>query len=148
MKKMLDTVRFAALLRLPSLSARQLDAIAPYATERTVTAGGRLLLDGPVGHELVLVAAGRGRVRCAGEVVAELGPGDALGALAPRRAAYATATVIALSELCLVQFSARDLRLLRAAAPDAAAALLAGCVPPPAPRTAARHLALVPAAAA
>lgn len=143
-----DTPRLASLTHLTSLTLRQLCHIAPHASELIVAPGRRLLLDGPFAQELVLVGAGRGRVRCAGEFVAELGAGDVFGALAPPRAAYPTATVTALSELQLVMFSARDLRLLRRRAPEAAEALLTACAPPSRPRTAVPRLALVHAAAA
>ncbi len=90
-----------------------------------------MLLDGPFAQELVLVARGRGRVRCAGEPAGDLGPGDAFGALAPRRTAYATATVTALRDLHLVTFSTRDVDHLRRTAPDTLAALLAACAQGP-----------------
>lgn len=132
---------------------RELSAIAPYASELSVLAGHRILLDGPFAQDLVLVGGGRGRVRCAGEVVAELGPGDAFGALAPQRASYPAATMTAISDLRLVTFSTRDIRLLRQSAPEAIDALLRACAPKPAPapahqeRASAPRLALVHAAA-
>jgi CRP-like cAMP-binding protein len=144
----MEILRLASLTHLHPLSMRQLVDIAPYASELTVCAGHRLLLDGPFAQELVLVAAGRGRVRCAGEPVAELGPGDVFGALAPQRAAYPAATVTAISELRLVMFSTRDIRLLRQAAPATVAALLAACALGPQQRAAIPHLALVRTAAA
>ena len=123
----MEVVRLASLAHLHPLSVRQLTELAPYASELTVRAGHRLLLDGPFAQELVLVESGRGRVRCAGEPVAELGPGDVFGELAPRRATYPTASVTAISDLRLVMFSARDIRRLRVAAPKAMTALLSAC---------------------
>ena len=115
----MEILRLAALTQFHPLNMRQLAALAPHASELTVHAGHRLLLDGPFAHELVLVGGGRGRVRCAGEAVAELGPGDVFGALVPPRTAYSTATVTAISDLRLVMFSTRDIRLLRQSAPEA-----------------------------
>jgi len=66
-------------------------------------------------------------VRCAGERIDELGPGDVFGALSTRRCAYTTATIRAASDLHLVVFSSRAVRGLRASAPDAVEALLAAC---------------------
>lgn len=144
----MEILRLASLTQLHPLDMRSLTAIAPYASELTVPAGHRVLLDGPFAQELVLVGAGRGRVRCAGETVAELGPGDAFGALAPRRATYSAATVTAISDLRLVAFSTRDLRLLRQSAPEAIDALMSACALVPAPAPAGvPHLALVHAAA-
>ena len=151
----MENLRFAALTHLQALGDEQLAQIAPHASERIIPAGRRLLLDGPFAHEFALIAAGRGVVRCAGEAVAELGPGDAFGELAPERPAYATATVTALTDLCLVVFSARAMRQLHEAAPDAVAGLLAACAVAPLGRAGAQagpwpdsHVALVGSAAA
>jgi CRP-like cAMP-binding protein len=123
----MEILPLASLSHLHPMSMQQLAAVAPYASKLTVRAGHRLLLDGPFAQELVLVSAGRGRVRCAGEAVADLRPGDVFGSLAPQRAAYAAATVSAISDLHLVMFSSRDIRMLRQTAPDTVAALLAAC---------------------
>lgn len=144
----MEVLRLASLSCLGSLSVRQLTAIAPYAAEVSLPVGSRVLLDGPFAQELVLVATGRGSVRCAGETVAELGPGDAFGSLVPCRTAYPTATVTALCPLRLVTFSTRDVRLLRRAAPDALEALIARCAQAPQGRTHGRLAAAHPAAAA
>ena len=144
----MEILRLASLTYLGSLSMRELTAIAPFAQEAALPAGQRVLLDGAFAQELVLVATGRGRVRCAGETVAELGPGDVFGTLAPRQTAYSTATVTALSALRLVTFSTRDLRALGEAAPDALAALLDACAVESHGRAKRRRPVLAPAAAA
>jgi CRP/FNR family transcriptional regulator, cyclic AMP receptor protein len=116
--------------------------LAEYGTPMNVSAGSRLLLDGPFPQALVLITAGHGRVRHAGETVAELGPGDLFGELAPDRPAYAYATVIAVSDLALIMFSSRQVKLLAKASPEAVAALLGtGFIPAPVPTEA--HLRLV-----
>lgn len=142
----METFRLAALTRMRPLTIAQLAQIAPYASERSVGAGERVLLDGPFAQELVFVGSGRGRVRCAGETVAELGQGDVFGTLAPRRVGYSTATVTVTAEMGLVMFSARDIRLLGEAAPEVLAALLEVCTLDPDELPAAPRLALAPAA--
>jgi CRP-like cAMP-binding protein len=117
--------------------------LAEYGTEMHVTAGGKLLLDGPFPQALVLITEGRGRVRHAGETIAELGPGDLFGELAPERPAYAAATVTALTDLTLVMFSSRQIKLLGRAAPEMAASLLGTGFIPRAQEPAAAHLRLV-----
>jgi CPA1 family monovalent cation:H+ antiporter len=152
----METVRLASLTNLHPLSFEQLRELAPCASERYVEAGGRLLLDGPLHQQLVLIASGRVAVRCAGEQIAELGPGDVFGELAPQRATYATAKVVALTDLRLVLFSTRLLRRLGQTSPDALEALIWTCAAAPAERAETRgvdrrstpELALVPAAAA
>ena len=57
------------------------------------------------------VGSGVGLVRCAGETVAELGPGDVFGELSERRPTYATAAVFAATALHLVVFSTRAVRI-------------------------------------
>lgn len=145
----MEILRLASLTHLHPLDMRQLTALAPYASELSVPAGHRVLLDGPFAQELVLVGDGRGRVRCAGETIAQLGPGDAFGALAPQRATYpAAATVTAISDLRLVTFGSRDIRLLRQSAPEVMDALLRACALAPVPqeRAGAPRLTLVHAA--
>jgi len=124
----MEIFRLAALTYLESMSLNELTVIAPYAAETSIPAGRRVLLDGPFAQDLVLVVGGRGSVRCAGETVAELGPGDVFGALAPSRAAYPMATVTALGVLRLITFSTHDVRRLRRTAPHALQALLDACV--------------------
>jgi CRP-like cAMP-binding protein len=130
----METLRLAALTHLHSLSFDELGQLAPAAEEQWVPAGRRVLLGGSLHHALVLIGAGRGLVRCAGETVAELGPGDVFGELSTRRSAYETATVLAATSLHLIVFSTRSVRTLRAYAPDAVDALLAACSLDPAER--------------
>ncbi|MEA2127272.1 MAG: family transcriptional regulator, cyclic receptor protein [Solirubrobacteraceae bacterium] len=151
----MEMLRLAALTHLRSLDHEQLAQIAPHACERVIPAGRRLLLDGPFAQELMLIAAGRGVVRCAGEAIAELGAGDVFGELGQVRPAYATATVTAITDLHVVVISERAMRLLHEAAPDAVAGLLGACAVAPLGRAGAQaglrpasHLSLVRSAAA
>jgi CRP-like cAMP-binding protein len=123
----IETLRLAALTRLHSLSFDELGQLAPAAGELWVPAGRRLLLGGPLHHELALIAEGLGLLRCAGETLAELGPGDVFGELSSRRPGYATATVYAATALHLVVFGTRALRIVRERDPDAVDALIAAC---------------------
>lgn len=150
----MDLLRFASLTQLYPLSNEQLAQVAPYASERMIPAGRRLLLDGPFAQELVLIAGGRGVVRCAGEIVRELGPGHVFGELVPERSTYETATVTAITQLRLVVVSGHGIRALREVAPATVEALIAACaIEPGAPVEAAtpaqaRHLSLVRSTAA
>jgi CRP-like cAMP-binding protein len=150
----MEILRFGSLVAPVPLSNEQLAQIAPHASERVIPRGRRLLLDGPFAQELAFIAAGRAIVRCAGETVAEFGPGDSFGELAPEQAAYETATVTAITELRLVVVSGRGIRILRAVAPATIDALLAACALAPDARVEAAaalrpapHLTLVRSAA-
>lgn len=123
----MEGLRLAALTQLHSLGFDDLTRLGPHASELWIPAGRRQLLGGPLHHELVLIGSGRGLVRCAGETIAELGPGDVFGELSDRRPAYVTATVYAVTPLHLVAFSSRAVRRLRESAPDTIGALLAAC---------------------
>ena len=123
----MQTLRLAALTHLHALSFDHLDGLAACAEEVRIAAGGRLLLDGHLHHELALIVEGRGTVRCAGETIGELGPGDAFGALSDRHATYGTATVRVIENMHLVAFGSHALQQLRASAPEAVAALVAAC---------------------
>ena len=123
----MESLRLAALTHLQSLSFDDLARLAQHADEQWIPAGGRLLLGGSLNHELALIGDGRAVVRCAGETIAELGPGDVFGELSTRRPAYDTASVQAVTALHLIVFSKRSLRILRATSPGAVEALLAAC---------------------
>jgi CRP-like cAMP-binding protein len=130
----MESLRLASLTHLHSLSLDELDALAPHAGELQVAAGHRLLLGGPLHHELAIIAAGHGLVRCAGETVAEIGAGDVFGELTTRQAPYDTATVFAVTALHIVVFATHGIRELRETAPEAVEALLAACSLDPAER--------------
>jgi len=123
----MESLRLASLTHLHALSLEELDELAPRATELRVAAGHRLLLGGPLHHELAIVAGGRGLVRCAGEALAEIGVGDVFGELATRRGPYVTATVFAVTALHIVAFTTHAIRELRETAPAAVDALLTAC---------------------
>jgi len=123
----MERLQLAALTRLHSLSFDELGLLAPHAQEGWLPAGQRTLLGGSLNDDLALIGAGRALVRCAGETVAQLGPGDVFGRLSIHRPAYETATVQALTTLHLVVFTTRAMRILRTTAPDTVEALLAAC---------------------
>ena len=150
----MEFLRLALLMHLHPMSHEDLVALAPHACEQVLPAGRRRLLHDPLRQELVVVIAGRGVVRCAGEVVRELGPGDIFGEPALAGPIYVTTALVAATDLQLIVFSARSLRLLRDAAPDAVAGLLAACATAPPERAGtqaeprpASHLSLVRSAA-
>ncbi len=153
--KSMEFLRLALLKDLQDVSHEHIAVLAPHASEQILPAGRRRLLDDPLLQELVIVAAGRGVVRCAGETVRELGAGDIFGQLAAQRPpVYVTTALTAVTDLHLVVFSARSIRLLRDAAPEAVAGLLAACVSAPPERAGvqaeprpASHLRLVRSAA-
>jgi hypothetical protein len=60
----MEILRLASMMHLRPLNMGQLAEIAPYASELTVRAGHRLLLDGPFAQELVLVGDGLARGTC------------------------------------------------------------------------------------
>ncbi len=130
----METLRLAALTHLHSLSFDELGQLAPAAEELWVQPGRRVLLGGSLHHALVLIGAGRGVVRCAGETIDELGPGDVFGELSTRRSTYVTASVLAATALHLIVFTTSSVRKLREQSPEAVETLIAACALDPAER--------------
>jgi len=123
----MQILRLAALTQLQALSFEELFRLASRAEETCVQAGRRLLLDGGLHDGLALIAAGRGVVRCAGEAIGKLGPGDVFGALSTRHSIYATATLHVVEDLQLLVLSNHAIQSLRLSAPETVDALLAAC---------------------
>lgn len=123
----MQILRLAALVQLQALSFEELFRLASRAEETCVPAGRRLLLAGGLHEGLTLIAAGSGVVRCAGEAIGKLGPGDVFGALSMRHSIYATATLHVVEDLQLLVFGNHAVQSLRVSAPEAVDALLAAC---------------------
>ncbi len=123
----MQILRLAALAQLQALSFEELFRLASRAEETCVPAGRRLLLDSGLHDGLALIAAGSGVVRCAGEAIGKLGPGDVFGALSMRHSIYATATLHVVEDLQLLVFGNHAVQSLRVSAPEAVDALLAAC---------------------
>src|SRR3954452_22300720 len=95
------------------LSQDDLDAIATYADEVTVSEGKHLVDEGGYAYDLFVIVDGKAQVIAGGDVVAELGPGDFFGEAGVLEKQQRNATVVAKSRMRLVTLTGWDLRRMR-----------------------------------
>jgi|1185.fasta_scaffold435943_2 CRP-like cAMP-binding protein len=95
------------------LSEDDLNALATYADEVTVSEGKHLVDEGGYAYDLFAIVEGTAQVIVTGEVVAELGPGDFFGEAGVLGKQQRNATVVAKTRMRLVTLTGWDLRRMR-----------------------------------
>ena len=116
------------LRKLPILAGcteRELDAVAAAMTPVTVPAGRRLVDEGTVGREALIIEEGHAVVCQGGAEVAMLGPGDLVGEMAVLSRGRRCASVTAVTPLKVHDASAAEFRALLERAPGLRARVLA-----------------------
>ena len=106
-------------------SKRELAEIASVADELSLPAGRKLVSEGALGHEFVVIAEGAAEVKRRGKVVNRLGPGDFFGEISLVTGEPRTATVTTRSPSRLLIFSAPAFRSLLHDAPGIRSRVLA-----------------------
>jgi CRP-like cAMP-binding protein len=104
-------------------SKTELTRIAQATTELRIGADQVLMREGSIGHEMVIVVAGRLSVRRAGQVIGDIGPGSTAGEVALLNDLPRNATVVTATEVVLLHVDRRDLRSLLEDVPALAARL-------------------------
>ena len=95
------------------LSQEDLEALATYADEVTVSEGKHLVDQGGYAYDLFAIVDGTAQVIVGGDVVAELGPGDFFGEAGVLEKQQRNATVVAKTRMRLVTLTGWDLRRMR-----------------------------------
>jgi len=95
------------------LAEDDLNALATYADEVTVSEGKHLVDEGGYAYDLFAIIEGKAQVIVGGEVVAELGPGDFFGEAGVIEKQQRNATVVAKTRMRLVTLTGWDLRRMR-----------------------------------
>jgi CRP-like cAMP-binding protein len=95
------------------LSEEDLDALATYADEVTVSEGKHLVDQGGFAYDLFAILEGKAQVIVDGEAVSELGPGDFFGETGVLEKEQRNATVVAKTRMRLVTLTGWDLRRMR-----------------------------------
>ncbi|HEX4717995.1 MAG TPA: cyclic nucleotide-binding domain-containing protein [Thermoleophilaceae bacterium] len=95
------------------LSEDDLNALATYADEVTVSEGKHLVDQGGYAYDLFAIVDGTAQVIVGGDVVAELGPGDFFGEAGVLEKQQRNATVVAKTRMRLVTLTGWDLRRMR-----------------------------------
>jgi CRP/FNR family cyclic AMP-dependent transcriptional regulator len=89
-------------------NARELRTVARSLEEVTAPAGTVLTEEGTIGREFFYIVEGRASVRRGGRKVALLGPGDYFGELALLDRAPRSATIVADTDMVLLNINQRD----------------------------------------
>jgi CRP/FNR family transcriptional regulator, cyclic AMP receptor protein len=117
----LDANRLKSLPLFASVSDGDLEQIAPFVSEVSVTEGKHLADEGDYAYTFMAIEEGTAEVRRGDERVAELGPGDFFGEIGiVGEGGRRTATVVATSPMRLITLDRWDMRRLEKAIPSAA----------------------------
>jgi len=116
----LDTSRLKSLPLFKEVSDEDLEKIAPFVSEVSVSEGKTLVEEGDYAYEFMAIEEGSAEVRRGEETVASLGPGDFFGEIGLLGADKRTATVVATAPMRLLTLDQWDMRRLEKAVPSAA----------------------------
>jgi CRP-like cAMP-binding protein len=117
----LDTNRLKSLPLFEGVSDDDLEKIAPFVSEVSVSEGKLLVQEGDYAYEFMAIEEGEAEVRRGDQVLAVLGPGDFFGEMGLIDSERRNATVIAKTGLRLITLDQWDMRRLEKAIPSAAA---------------------------
>jgi CRP/FNR family transcriptional regulator, cyclic AMP receptor protein len=115
----LDANRLKSLPLFQSVSDDDLEQIAPFVSEVSVSEGKHLVDEGDYAYTFMAIEEGTAEVRRGDEAVATLGAGDFFGEVGLLDTEKRTATVVATSPMRLVTLDRWDLRRLEKSAPSA-----------------------------
>lgn len=102
-------------------TAEEIDKVRAMAEEVTAEEGAILMEQGAVGLEAFVICTGQAGVYVAGQRVASIGPGSAVGEMALLELRPRSATVKALTDLELLSFDSKRFHKLLESMPEAAA---------------------------
>lgn len=115
----MDANRLKSLPLFESVSDEDLERIAPFVSEVSVSEGKHLVDEGDYAYTFMAIEEGAAEVRRADAVVAQLGVGDFFGEIGLLDTEKRTATVIATAPTRLVTLDRWDLKRLEKTAPAA-----------------------------
>jgi len=116
----LDTNRLKSLPLFESVSDEDLEKIAPFVSEVSVSEGKHLVEEGDYAYEFMAIEEGEAEVRRGDVILAELGPGDFFGEMGLLDSERRNATVIAKTGLRLITLDQWDMKRLEKMIPSAA----------------------------
>src|SRR3954451_21833243 len=109
----MDAQELGKIPLFSDLSQDDLNALATYADEVTVSEGKHLVDEGGSAYDLLVIVEGQAQFIVGGDVVAELGPGYFFGEAGILEKQQRNATVVAKSRMRLVTLTGWDLRRMR-----------------------------------
>ena len=116
----MDANRLKSLPLFESVSDEELERIAPFVSEVSVSEGKHLVDEGDYAYTFMAIEEGSADVLRGDETVAQLGQGDFFGEVGLLDTERRTATVVATSPMRLITLDRWDLRRLERAIPSAA----------------------------
>jgi CRP-like cAMP-binding protein len=120
-----DAARLRALPLFADLDDEECERLSRWMEEQHVEPGRELTPEGAAGYTFFVVEEGSAEVRCDGEAIRELGPGDFFGEIAILDGGRRTASVVAVSPMKLLAIFGADFRRLETELPGVAAAIKA-----------------------
>jgi CRP-like cAMP-binding protein len=115
----LDANRLKSLPLFESVSDDDLERIAPFVSEVSVSEGKHLVDEGDYAYTFMAIEEGSAEVRRGDEVVARLEAGDFFGEVGLLDTDRRTATVVATAPMRLIALDRWDMRRLEKTAPAA-----------------------------
>ena len=115
----MDANRLKSLPLFESVSDEELERVAPFVSEVSVSEGKHLVDEGDYAYTFMAIEEGTAEVRRGDEAVAQLGPGDFFGEVGLLDTEKRTATVVATSPMRLVTLDRWDMKRLEKSIPSA-----------------------------
>jgi len=109
----MDKARLKEIPLFANLEDGDLQVIATFASETSVSEGEVLVREGDFSYDLIAIEEGTAEVRRGTDAVATLGPGDFFGEIGVMKNELRTATVLATSGMRLVTLSTWEVRRMR-----------------------------------
>src|SRR5436305_13129711 len=109
----MDAQELGQVSLFSDLSQEDLNALATYVDEVTVSEGKHRVDEGGYAYDLFVIVEGTAQVIVGGDVVAELGAGDFFGEAGVLEKQQRNATVVAKTRMRLVTLTGWDLRRMR-----------------------------------
>ena len=116
----MDANRLKSLPLFESVSDDELEKIAPFVSEVSVSEGKHLVEEGDYAYEFMAIEEGTAEVRRGDQKLADLGPGDFFGEMGLLGQDRRNATVVATAPMRLITLDQWDMRRLEKAVPSAA----------------------------
>ena len=116
----MDTARLKSLPLFEGVSDEDLERIAPFVSEVSVSQGKHLVEEGDYAYEFMAIEEGEAEVRRGDRVLAVLGPGDFFGEMGLIDSERRNATVGAKTGVRLITLDQWDMKRLQKTIPSAA----------------------------
>jgi cAMP-dependent protein kinase regulator len=109
----MDKARLKAIPLFANLDDHDLQVIATFADETSVSEGDVLVREGDFSYELMAIEEGTAEVRRGDEVVATLGPGDFFGEVGVLKNEMRNATIVATTAMRLITLTTWEIKRMR-----------------------------------